>query len=211
MFAKLLDYVIHIDVKLGAIINHYGHWGYAILFAIIFLETGVVFMPFLPGDSLLFAAGAFASKGFFDPILLFVLLSIAAIAGDATNYWIGSHIGKRIENSQNPFISKDYLMRTQDFYNKHGKKTIIFARFLPILRTFAPFVAGIAKMRYSEFVSYNVIGGIAWVGLFVFGGYFFGNIPVVERNFTYVILAIVAISTAPAVFEFWKHRRRRKA
>lgn len=207
MLAKVLDFFLHIDTKLGAVIQHYGGLTYGILFVVIFFETGIVFAPFLPGDSLLFAAGAFASRGVLDPIILFAVLSIAAILGDASNYWLGHHIGKRITSGEKPLVNKDYLAHTEAFYAKHGKKTIIFARFVPIIRTFAPFVAGVGRMAYGEFLAYNAVGGVAWIALFVFGGYFFGNIPAVESNFSMVILGIIIISFVPAVIEFWRHRR----
>ncbi len=210
MAAKILDFFLHIDTKLGAVIQHYGQLAYAILFVVIFLETGAVFTPFLPGDSLLFAAGAFASKGIFSPWILVVLLSLATIAGDAANYWVGRSIGTRIEKSLSPFISRDYLARTEGFYHRHGKRTIIFARFIPIIRTFAPFVAGIGRMRYAEFFAYNVIGGISWIVLFVFGGYFFGNLPAVEHNFSLVILGIIVVSLVPTVIELLRHRGKRQ-
>ena len=203
---NIIDFFIHLDEKLGVIIQNYGAWTYGLIFFIIFLETGFIITPFLPGDSLLFAAGSFSSKGFLNPISLFLLLSVAAILGDAVNYWVGRRVGKKIFERDRPLISEDYLKRTENFYLKHGKKTIIFARFIPIIRTFAPFVAGVSRMPYKEFVFYNIVGGILWVGLFVFGGYFFGNIPFVEKNFSLVILAIIIISFIPAIVEFWKHR-----
>ncbi|MEK9186283.1 MAG: DedA family protein [Patescibacteria group bacterium] len=203
---NIIDFFIHLDEKLGVIIQNYGAWTYGLIFFIIFLETGFIITPFLPGDSLLFAAGSFSSKGFLNPISLFLLLSVAAILGDAVNYWVGRRVGKKIFERDRPLISEDYLKRTENFYLKHGKKTIIFARFIPIIRTFAPFVAGVSRMPYKEFVFYNIVGGFLWVGLFVFGGYFFGNIPFVEKNFSLVILAIIIVSLIPAIVEFWKHR-----
>ena len=206
---QLIDFIIHIDVHLNDIILAYGTWTYVILFMIVFCETGFVITPFLPGDSLLFAAGTFAATGSLNEISLFVLLSIAAIAGDTTNYWIGSYVGPKIFHKENVrFLNKEYLNRTHQFYEKHGGKTIVIARFIPIIRTFAPFVAGIGKMTYGRFVSYNVIGGIAWVAVFVFAGYYFGNIPVVRKNFTLVIAAIIIISTLPPIIEFLRHRFR---
>ncbi len=201
-----LDFFLHFDQKLGPIIQTYGIGTYGLLFLIIFLETGLVITPFLPGDSLLFAAGIFAAKGFLNPIWLFLLLSAAAIIGDTVNYWIGYRIGKKVFERDRPLINEEYLKRTENFYQKHGKKTIILARFMPIVRTFAPFVAGVGRMPYAEFLTYNVIGGIVWIGLFVFGGYFFGNAPLVRDNFSLVVIAIIVISLIPAVVEFWKHR-----
>ena len=203
----VFDFVIHIDVHLSAIIQAYGTWTYLILFLIIFCETGLVVTPLLPGDSLLFAAGTFAAKGDLDVMWLFILLSIAAVLGDTANYWIGDYIGPRVFHKENVrFLNKEYLDRTHRFYEKYGGKTIIIARFVPIIRTFAPFVAGIGSMTYLRFISYNVIGGIAWIAAFVFAGYFFGNIPIVKQNFTIVISAIIVISILPGVIEFIRQR-----
>ncbi len=203
----LLDFIIHIDERLDVFIQTYGIWTHLILFLVIFFETGLVVTPFLPGDSLLFAAGAFAARGSLEVGLLLVLLSIAAIAGDALNYWIGSFVGRRaFQKEGNRFFKKEYLERTERFYEKHGKKTIILARFIPIVRTFAPFVAGVGTMRYPAFALYNVTGGLLWVFLFVLGGYFFGNIPLVARNFEIVIFAIIAISLLPVVREWFRRR-----
>lgn len=206
-FKTVFDFVIHIDVHLSAIIQAYGIWTYLILFLIIFCETGLVVTPLLPGDSLLFAAGTFAAKGDLDVMWLFILLAIAAVLGDTANYWIGDYIGPRIFHKENVrFLNKEYLERTHQFYEKYGGKTIIIARFVPIIRTFAPFVAGIGSMTYLRFISYNVIGGIAWIAACVFAGYFFGNIPVVKQNFTIVISAIIVISILPGVIEFIRQR-----
>jgi membrane-associated protein len=201
----LIDFILHIDVHLDGIIRQYGTWTYAILFLIIFCETGLVVTPLLPGDSLLFAAGAFAARGSLSPIVLFVLLSIAAVLGDTANYWIGRYLAPRVQKGL-PFVKKEYLDRTHAFYEKHGGKTIIIARFMPIIRTFAPFVAGVGTMEYARFLTFNVVGGILWIGLFVFGGYYFGNIPAVEENFTLVILAIILLSVMPALIEFVRTR-----
>lgn len=198
------DFLLHIDKYLSVIIQDFGAWSYLILFVVIFIETGLVVTPFLPGDSLLFAAGAFAAVGAFNPILLFVLMAIAAIAGDTANYWIGHKIGPRVFSGEVKFLKKEYLDKTQAFYEKHGGKTILLARFIPIIRTFAPFVAGVGKMRYGYFISYNIIGGIVWTGLCTFVGYFFGNLPIVKENFSLVIIAIVVISVLPAVWEVAK-------
>ncbi|MCU0485161.1 MAG: DedA family protein [Anaerolineales bacterium] len=205
---QLIDIFIHLDRYLGEIIRNYGGWTYAILFLIIFMETGFVVTPFLPGDSLLFAAGAFAGLGDLNVLTLFVLLAIAAVLGDTINYWIGHYIGPRAFSGEIRFLKKEYLDRTHNFYEKHGMITIILARFVPIVRTFAPFVAGVGSMSYGKFFSYNVIGGIAWVALFTFMGYFFGNLPVVQNNFSLVVIAIILISVIPAITEFLKERRR---
>ncbi len=206
-----VDFVIHIDVHLGALIKDYGLWTYLILFMIIFCETGLVVTPVLPGDSLLFAAGTFAAIGSLDVMWLFVLLSIAAILGDTANYWIGCYVGPKIFHKEHVrFLNKEYLDRTHQFYEKYGGKTIIIARFVPIIRTFAPFVAGIGSMTYWRFISYNVIGGIAWIAICVFAGYYFGNLPFVRNNFSLVILAIIIISVLPGVVEVVKHKYGRK-
>jgi membrane-associated protein len=203
----IFDFVIHIDVHMSAIIQAYGAWTYLILFLIIFCETGLVVTPLLPGDSLLFAAGTFAAKGDLDVMWLFILLSIAAVLGDTANYWIGDYIGPRIFHKENVrFLNKEYLDRTHQFYEKYGGKTIIIARFVPIIRTFAPFVAGIGSMTYLRFISYNVIGGVAWIAACIFAGYFFGNIPIVKQHFTIVISAIIVISILPGVIEFIRQR-----
>ena len=204
---SLIDLFLHLDQHLNIIIRDYGLWTYLILFIIIFCETGLVVTPILPGDSLLFAAGAFAARGALDPLWLFLLLGTAAVAGDTMNYWIGNWVGPKIFHQEElRFFKKEYLIRTHEFYERHGGKTIIIARFIPIIRTFAPFVAGIGEMTYFRFISYNVIGGIVWIALFVFGGYYFGNLPMVKKNFTLVILAIVFISILPGIIEFLRHR-----
>jgi membrane-associated protein len=202
----LIDFVLHLDQHLGEVIQHFGGWTYLLLFFIIFLETGFVVTPFLPGDSLLFAAGAFAGMGWLNVSLLFFLLAIAAILGDTVNYWIGHYIGPRAFSGNIRFLKQEHLIRTHEFYEKHGGKTIVLARFVPIIRTFAPFVAGIGAMSYGRFVTYNVVGGIAWVALFSFGGYFFGNIPFVKENFTLVILGIIFVSLLPPIIEYLKVR-----
>ena len=206
-----IDLFMHLDKHLDGIIQTYGIWTYLLLFLVIFCETGLVVTPLLPGDSLLFAAGTFAA-GENPPLkvgLLFVLLSIAAIAGDTVNYWIGHYVGPKVFHKEEVrFLNRKYLDRTHDFYEKHGGKTIIIARFIPIIRTFAPFVAGIGRMTYGRFISYNVFGGLAWIAIFVFGGYYFGNLPFVKRNFTLVILAIIFISVLPGVIEFLNQRYR---
>jgi membrane-associated protein len=207
----LIDFVLHMDEHLSTIISQYGTWTYALLFLIIFMETGFVVTPFLPGDSLLFAAGSFAALGSLSPWLIFGLLGFAAVLGDTINYWIGHFIGERAFSGNIRWLKKEYMDRTHAFYEKHGGKTIILARFVPIIRTFAPFVAGVGKMTYGHFISYNIVGGIAWVALFTFMGYFFGNLPFVKDNFELVIFAIIFISFIPPVVEFFKARKEAKA
>ncbi len=207
--AKFVDLVLHLDKHLGNLIDLYHLWIYGILFVVIFCETGLVVTPVLPGDSLLFAAGTFAAIGKLNVVVLFVILAAAAVLGDTVNYWIGHYLGPRVFHEEKiRFLKREYLERTHRFYEKHGGKTIIIARFVPIIRTFAPFVAGIGSMSYGKFISYNVIGGVSWVAIFVFGGYFFGNIPIVRRNFSLVIFAIILISVLPAFIEFFRHRRK---
>ncbi len=208
LIKQILDFVMHLDRHLSGLIQAYGLWTYGILFLIIFLETGFVVTPFLPGDSLLFAAGTFAASGDFKVGWLLIILSAAAVLGDTANYWIGHFIGPKVfSREKTRFFKKEYLDRTHRFYEKYGPETIIIARFVPIIRTFAPFVAGIGHMSYWKFISYNVIGGVGWVALFVLGGYFFGNIPVVRDHFGLVIVVIIIISIIPAVTEFLRHRR----
>ncbi len=202
-----IDLVLHMDKYLAQIIQSAGIWTYLILFVVIFIETGLVVTPFLPGDSLLFAAGAFAALGALDVKVLFILLAVAAVLGDTVNYWIGHYIGPRVFTGNVRWLKKEYLERTQAFYEKHGGKTIFLARFIPIIRTFAPFVAGVGRMRYGYFISYNVFGGIVWTGLFIFAGYFFGNVPFVRNNFSLVVIAIVLISILPAVVEYFRSRK----
>ncbi len=204
----LIDMLLHMDEYMAQIINQFGALTYALLFVVIFIETGLVITPFLPGDSLLFAAGTFAALGDLNPWYLFGLLAVAAVLGDTVNYWIGHRVGERAYNTK--WIKREYLDRTHAFFQKHGGKTIFLARFVPIVRTFAPFVAGMGEMSYGYFISYNVFGGIVWVGLFVFLGYFFGNIPFVRSNFEVVIIGIVIVSVLPAVFEWWKARQEAK-
>lgn len=206
---KLIYIFIHLDEYLGEVIRNYGAWTNMLLFVIIFMETGLVVTPFLPGDSLIFAAGTFAGMGSLNVWAVWVLLCLAAIIGDTANYWIGHYIGPRAFSGQIRFLKKEYLDRTHAFYEKHGGKTIILARFIPIIRTFAPFVAGIGAMTYGHFIAYNVIGGITWVTLFLFGGYFFGGLQFVQDNFSFVVIAIILISVMPAFVEFIKERTRR--
>ncbi|KKS73587.1 hypothetical protein A2781_03505 [Candidatus Gottesmanbacteria bacterium RIFCSPHIGHO2_01_FULL_42_27] len=211
ILGNLLDLFLHLDKNLALVISQIGIFTYIFLFLIIFMETGLVITPFLPGDSLLFAAGTLAVSGNLNILLLFLLLSSAAILGDTVNYWIGAIIGPKIfEKKRIPFLKKEYLTRTEKFYEKHGGKTIILARFIPIIRTFAPFVAGIGKMSYSKFASFNIIGGIAWVALFLYSGYFFGNLPLIRENFHYAIFGIIFVSILPAAIEYLKHLKSRK-
>ncbi|GEO04884.1 membrane protein [Adhaeribacter aerolatus] len=213
---NFIDFFLHLDVHLSQIIHDYGIWAYLILFLIIFVETGLVIMPFLPGDSLLFAAGAFAAPqltqtgelvpGPFNVFYLIGLLFVAAFLGDTLNYYIGDYIGPKVFRRNYRFLKKEHLLKTQHFYEKHGAKTIIFARFIPIIRTFAPFIAGVGTMKYSKFIAYNIIGGFIWVALFIGAGYFFGNIPAVKENFTLAIFAIIFISILPPLYEFAKHK-----
>jgi membrane-associated protein len=203
-----VDFFLHLDRHLAEVIQAYGTWTYALLFAIVFLETGFVVTPFLPGDSLLFAAGSFAALGALDVRLLFVLLLAAAVLGDNLNYAIGRYLGPRVFHyERSRFFNPEHLRKTHQFYEKYGVKAIIIARFVPIVRTFSPFVAGIGAMRYLRFLAYDVVGGILWVGVCTFAGYFFGNLPFVKRNFSLVIIAIVLVSILPAVVEYWRHRR----
>jgi membrane-associated protein len=210
--SSIIDIFLHIDVYLDEIIKDYGLWTYALLFLIIFMETGFVVTPFLPGDSLLFAAGTFAAG--VDPALnvwvLWALVFIAAVLGDTVNYWIGNKVGPKAFERDYRFLKKDYLDQTQRFYDKHGGKTIILARFVPIVRTFAPFVAGVGTMHYGRFLSFNVIGAFLWTAIFIFLGYFFGQIPFVQENFELVVVVIILISVVPMVFEFVRGRARKE-
>ena len=209
--SSIIDIILHLDKYLADIISQYGIWTYAILFMIVFMETGLVITPFLPGDSLLFAAGTLASPALGEVLnvwILIPLLIVAAIIGDTVNYWIGHYIGPKAFSGNVRFLKKEYLDRTHEFYEKHGGKTIILARFIPIIRTFAPFVAGIGAMNYRRFFVYNVVGAVLWVSIFTIGGYFFGRIPFVQDNFTIVVLAIIAISVMPAIYEVAKERWR---
>lgn len=209
MLKTLLDLFLHLDEHLTAVIQSYGIWTYALLFLIIFLETGVVVTPFLPGDSLLFAAGALAALDG-SPLniwLLFLLLFIAAVLGDTVNYWIGNLIGPRVFEQNYRFLKREYLEQTQRFYAKHGGKTVVLARFVPIVRTFAPFVAGVGTMHYGKFIGYNLFGGFLWTVIFTFAGYFFGNIPFVKENFEFVVVAIILISIVPMIVEYQRGRK----
>ena len=206
-----VDFFLHLDKHLAEVIQAYGTWTYALLFSIVFLETGLVVTPLLPGDSLLFAAGSFAALGALDVGLLFVLLSVAAILGDTLNYTIGHYLGPKVFHyPKSRFFNPEHLRQTHTFYEKYGGKTIIIARFVPIVRTFAPFVAGIGAMSYGRFLAYNVVGGVLWVAICLFAGYFFGNLPFVKKNFSLVIVGIVLVSILPAVVEYLRHRREAK-
>jgi membrane-associated protein len=212
LLTQLIDLLLHLDRHLVDLVTRFGGWTYAILFLIIFCETGLVLMPFLPGDSLLFAIGALASTGALDVYWVSALLILAAILGDTLNYWIGYTVGPRVfTHDHSRWLNRQHLERTHHFYEKYGGKTIILARFMPIVRTFAPFVAGIGRMSYGRFLFYNVTGGVIWIVLFVAAGYWFGNIPIVKRNFTLVILAIIFLSVLPAVVEYWRARREARA
>ena len=211
LFITFIDLFLHLDKHLADMLQYFGVWTYVVIFLIIFCETGLVVTPILPGDSLLFGLGAFAAntylKGPLEVEWLFFTLSIAAIAGDSVNYAIGHCIGPRVfYDGKYRFMKREYLERTHCFYERHGGKTIVIARFIPIIRTFAPFVAGIGEMSYPRFISYNVIGGISWIGSFIFGGYFFGNIPMIRNNFTLVIITIVILSVVPGVIEYCRQR-----
>ena len=208
LLASFIDIVLHLDVHLLAIMQAYGMWIYAILFMIIFCETGLVVMPFLPGDSLLFVVGALCGVGALEIKLVMPLLMAASFSGDSTNYWIGRLVGMRlVKRANSRFLKHEHLEKTHVFYKKHGGKAILFARFLPIVRTFAPFVAGIGLMRYRTFMLFSALGSIAWISLFTLGGYFLGNIPVVKDNLTLMVVIVIVISFLPALREFIRHRR----
>ena len=202
VISAVINFILHIDTHLGAIIASYGTLTYIFLFIIIFAETGFVFTPFLPGDSLIFAAGAFAALGSFNVLALLLLFWTAAFLGDTVNYWIGHFFGQKIIDNPRLPVNQKHIDKTQKFYDKHGGKTIFLARFIPIVRTFAPFVAGIGKMDYKKFISYNATGGFAWVGGFTLLGYFFGNLPSVKENFSMVVIAIIILSVSPILVEF---------
>ena len=209
LLATLIDLLLHLDTHLMSLVQDYGIWVYAILFLIIFSETGLVVAPFLPGDSLLFVAGALCGLGALELYWLIPLLILAAFCGDNTNYWIGRLIGKSLLHRVNGrFIRREHLDKTHAFYEKHGGKTIVFARFMPIIRTFAPFVAGLGLMSYRLFLAFSALGSIAWISSMTLAGYFFGNIPVVKNNLTLIVLAVILISLLPALIEFLRHRSR---
>ncbi len=206
LFSRAVDVLLHFDKYISVTLQEYGLLTYGILFLIILLETGLVFTPFLPGDSLLFAAGAFAARGAMSAIVLFVSLSIAAVLGDTVNYWVGHRYGRWILYERFKLLKKEHVEKTEQFYKRYGKKTIILARFVPVVRTFAPFVAGIGKMHYGQFLLYNIIGGVAWVGLFVFSGYFFGNLPIVQDNFGLFVVGVIVVSFLPVFVEYLRSR-----
>ena len=209
LFRLFVDWVLHLDTHLDVLIQTYGTWTFLILFVIVFCETGLVVTPFLPGDSLLFTVGTFAARGSLDLGAAIVVLAAAAIVGDTVNYGVGHFVGPKVFHKENVrFLNRKHLERTHEFYERYGGATIIIARFVPIIRTFAPFVAGIGSMTYLRFIAYNVLGGIGWVVLITLGGYFFGNIPVVKEHFSFVIIAIIVISVLPAVAEAWRQHRR---
>ena len=207
---KAVDIVLHLDKYLKDLVPQYGVWIYAILFAIIFCETGLVITPFLPGDSLLFAIGALAGAGTLSLPTILVLLTIAAILGDTVNYWIGHFVGPKVFKGNSRFLNKKYLDRTHEFYERYGGKTIIIARFVPIIRTFAPFVAGIGRMSYAKFMSYNVFGALIWIFSLTLAGYFFGGLKIVQENFSLVILMIIFLSIMPGIYEYVRERKRIK-
>ncbi len=206
MIKTVIDFILHIDKYLYILIQDYGTWVYLLVFIVIFIETGLVVMPFLPGDSLLFVSGTFAAAGSLNVYILFISLSLAAIIGDTVNYWLGKYFGEKVFSK---FINKEYIEKTKHFYSQHGKKTIVLARFVPIIRTFAPFIAGVGKMNYITFLSYNVIGGISWVGIFVFAGYLFGNLTFVKENLTIITLTIIFLSLIPAIVEYLKNKTKK--
>ncbi len=209
MLASLVDLLLHLDVHLMALVQQQGTMVYGILFLIIFAETGLVFAPFLPGDSLLFVAGALCGLDVLDLGLLMPVLMLAAFSGDNTNYWVGRLIGMRLfHRVKGRFLRREHLEKTHAFYERHGGKTVIVARFMPIIRTFAPFVAGIGAMRYRLFVFYSALGSIAWIGSLTLAGYFFGNIPFVKHNLTLIILAVILVSFLPAMMGYMRHRRK---
>ena len=209
LITNIFGFVLHIDRYISIILGKFGLLTYLVFFLIIFLETGLVITPFLPGDSLIFVIGAFAAQGFLNIFLLFIILCLAAVLGDSANYWVGSYFGEKVfANSK--FFKKEYLERAKDFYKKYGGKTIIMARFVPVVRTFAPFVAGVGKMDYAKFLSYNIFGGVIWVGLFLFAGYFFGGISIIKENLTLVVYLIILISIIPPIIEYFRRRKKRE-
>lgn len=206
----LFDFVMNLEQHLVWLIDKFGSWSYLILFFVIFMETGFVFTPFLPGDSLIFTAGAFSALGALNVWILLIILSVASILGDSANYAIGHFVGDKILAMNSRFIKKHHIEKAHKFYEKHGGEAIILARFIPIVRTFTPFIAGVSRMTYLKFLAYNIIGGIAWVALFLFGGYFFGNIPFVKNNFALVIIAIVILSFIPILIEYIIYLKKKK-
>lgn len=209
-FQFIIDFILHIDDHLVALVGTYGAWTYAILFLIVFAETGFVVTPFLPGDSLLFAAGALAATSVLNPFVLLGILFVAAVLGDTVNYAAGDYFGTKVFKEDARIFKIDYLRKTEKFFDKYGGKTIVIARFVPIVRTYAPFVAGASSMHYSKFIFYNLLGGALWVGLFVTVGYLFGNIPIVKNNFSLTVLGIIALSLVPILIELVKGKRRKR-
>ncbi len=207
IISHIIDFILHMDEYLDLILQTVGAWTYAVLWLVIFIETGLVITPFLPGDSLLFAAGAFAARGHFQVVFLWLMLFLAAFLGDTVNYWIGHFIGPKVFQTNSRLIKKEYLERTKKFYDKHGGITIFLARFIPIIRTFAPFVAGVGQMRYGYFITYNIIGGGMWTAAFIFLGYFFGNLQFVKDHFSLIIIAMILIPGIPALIEAFKAAR----
>jgi membrane-associated protein len=208
---SLVNIALHLNTELPAVIKVAGPWTYLLMFAVIFIETGLVILPFLPGDSLLFTAGAISALhgSLLDPRIVFPVMALAAVLGDTNNYWIGHALGKKVYTGQYRWIRKDYLDRTREFYHRHGRKTILLARFIPIIRSFAPFVAGVGRMTYLHFFQFNVIGGVLWAGLLIGIGYFFGNLPVVSSHFSLFVVGIILVSTVPVIFEVIKGRVRK--
>ncbi len=204
----IIDFFLHVDKHLLDLTQAYGTLSYGILAFVVFMETGLVVTPFLPGDSLLFAAGALSARGAFNVGLLYILMLTAVLIGDNLNYWIGRLIGKKLFEANNKLFKREYLIKTQDFYAKHGAKAVILARFVPIIRTFAPFVAGIGKLTYPKFLTFSVIGALMWVTLFIWGGFFLGNLPIIKNNFHYMILLIIAVSVSPIILEVIKSKRK---
>jgi membrane-associated protein len=207
---NFINFVLHLDQSMATIIQQFGLWTYVILFAIVFCETGLVVAPFFPGDSLIFVSGTLAASGLMRVELLFVLLTLAAIIGDTVNYWIGHFVGPKIfTQEKSRFFKKEYLKRAHEFYEKHGGKAIIIARFVPIIRTFAPFVAGIGEMSYRRFIIYNIVGGVGWVAILLLGGYYFGNLQIVKDNLSLTAIVIIIVSFIPALLEFLSHRKKK--
>jgi membrane-associated protein len=210
LVTSFIDIILHLDKHISWLLDKFGHTSYLILFIVIFMETGFVFTPFLPGDSLIFAVGTFAALGYFNIWLLLGLIALAAVLGDSVNYAVGHFIGMKLFEKERRFIKKHHLTKTQSFFDKHGGKTIIIARFVPIVRTFAPFLAGVGRMKYFKFLSYNILGGFLWVCAFLFAGYFFGNIPFIKNNFSLAILGVIIISMIPVIIELIKHHNENK-
>jgi membrane-associated protein len=208
MIKNIVNFILHVDTYLLTLIQTYGNYVYIILFLVIFMETGLVLTPFLPGDSLLFIAGTFAAAGALNVYALFFILALAAVLGDTANYWIGRFFGEKVFSR---FIKHEHMDRTKSFFDRYGKKTIVIARFVPFVRTFAPFVAGVGRMNYFAFISYNIIGGVSWVALFVFAGFFFGNIPFVKNNLKFFVILIILVSLGPMLTEYFKQKRKKTA